>query len=535
MSAAVGATPAMRAAAARGAGGGRRSCRPAPAARGAPPPARAPRGGVAAAAAAAPAAGPSPEELYTSPSPPAGWLGPVQAARYVGTGRGLEATRTLAPGDLLFVSEPLALSEQSGGGGWDGGGGAEGEASASGGEGEGDEADEGEEGGGGGGGGGAGGGGAAYVPTDADVDDMVAQLQAAAAGAPRAAAWLAALDNGTPERAAALPDLRALASASASAPGQQQQQQPDLSSDDLADLVDLNYSCLQEDGPLAALRAASAGAEEWEAPRDLVGVWPEASLLNHSCAPNVAIAAVEGRVIARAARQVAKQSELTVSYLAGPQLLAPLSRRQAALREARGFQCRCPRCRDEARQDPQLLQLVDDVIEACSGLEADLADAVLSSRARAVDSIVTQLAAFIELADAAFNKLGLPQRSQVYVQASLFRLYELAALATAAAGEDQPRLLELLAALAGEVAPGGEEHFYWARRYRAAVEEGEGEEGRMDGALRQADATCGAAATARYGQLPRQLYRRLMAAADAAEAAEGEEGEWDEDEEGGGA
>jgi hypothetical protein len=51
-------------------------------------------------------------------------------------------------------------------------------------------------------------------------------------------------------------------------------------------------------------------------------------------------------------------------------------------------------------------------------------------------------------------------------QASLFRLYELAALATAAAGEEQPRLLELLAALSGEVAPGGEEHVYWARRYR---------------------------------------------------------------------
>lgn len=53
-----------------------------------------------------------------------------------------------------------------------------------------------------------------------------------------------------------------------------------------------------------------------------------------------------------------------------------------------------------------------------SGLEADLAEAVVGSKARAVESISGQLAAFIELADAAFNKLGLPQRSQVYVQVS---------------------------------------------------------------------------------------------------------------------
>ena len=176
-----------------------------------------------------------------------------------------------------------------------------------------------------------------------------------------------------------------------------------------------------------------------------------------------------------------------------------------------------------------------------------------------MSSIRDQLAAFIEVADAAFNKLALPQRSQIYVQvgfcggeagadgrsvavalsfplqhswvgvearwphrrsatahtleramrpraitcrplclfvlagwqrnskthatsrrapshlcaqASLFRLYELAALATAAEGDEQPRLIELLAALAAEVAPGSEEAVYWARRYRWAVWKG---------------------------------------------------------------
>jgi hypothetical protein len=42
----------------------------------------------------------------------------------------------------------------------------------------------------------------------------------------------------------------------------------------------------------------------------------------------------------RAARPVAKQAELTASYLSGALLLAPLEARQAALRGVRGFTCR---------------------------------------------------------------------------------------------------------------------------------------------------------------------------------------------------
>lgn len=56
---------------------------------------------------------------------------------------------------------------------------------------------------------------------------------------------------------------------------------------------------------------------------------------------------------------------------------------------------------------------------------------------------------------------------------------------------------------------------------RAAIEEGEGKEGRFDGALRQADQACLAAHTARYGGVSRAMYKRLMAAGDAAEDAAG--------------
>ena len=50
-------------------------------------------------------------------------------------------------------------------------------------------------------------------------------------------------------------------------------------------------------------------------------------------------------------------------------------------------------------------------------LEGDLSDAVLAGRERAVASIRDQLAAYIEVADAAFGKLALQRRSQIYVQA----------------------------------------------------------------------------------------------------------------------
>jgi hypothetical protein len=52
------------------------------------------------------------------------------------------------------------------------------------------------------------------------------------------------------------------------------------------------------------------------------------------------------------------------------------------------------------------------------------------------------------------------------LQASLFKLYELTAIAAAACGAVDARLLELLAALAGEVSPGSSEHIFWARQYR---------------------------------------------------------------------
>lgn len=127
-------------------------------------------------------------------------------------------------------------------------------------------------------------------------------------------AWLSVLDDGTPDRAAQLPDLRRLSTTPTDSPTASTAAAADsstavadspaageaggaagpatadvaaLDADLLADVVDLNYISIREDATLAALR----GVEQ----RDLVGVWPEASLLNHSCTPNTSTVAVEVR------------------------------------------------------------------------------------------------------------------------------------------------------------------------------------------------------------------------------------------------
>lgn len=72
----------------------------------------------------------------------------------------------------------------------------------------------------------------------------------------------------------------------------------------------------------------------------------------------------------------------------------------------------------------------------------------------------------VQVVDAGFSKLGVRQQSQVWLQASLLRMYELAALVSAALGSPDAQLLQLLAALAAEVAPGSREHLVWALQFR---------------------------------------------------------------------
>ncbi|GFR51097.1 hypothetical protein Agub_g13425, partial [Astrephomene gubernaculifera] len=195
------------------------------------------------------------------------------------------------------------------------------------------------------------------------------------------------------------------------------------SPDTLADVVQAN--CLEPDGGgedehvfwarrRAAERAAEAAAGEVaaageaggaegggaqivppSAPRPAVlGLWPPAAYLNHSCMPNTLAYLVGDTLFLRASRKISRDSELTLSYLpagaggaggvaggggtaaAPATLLSPLAERRAALAGGWGFQCGCSRCRGEAALDPKLRALMADVTAGVVALREELETAL---------------------------------------------------------------------------------------------------------------------------------------------------------------
>ena len=146
--------------------------------------------------------------------------------------------------------------------------------------------------------------------------------------------WLQQLDNGTPEREGQLPDLAALTEAASettttttstsSSSGQAPPglDRPQIKLDELYDLVDINHQVEVEDYAVSTLQqqqqqkqqqhgaaeasptsgageagvgptadpssSSSSSSSRYEVDHKLlVGLWPEAALINHSCSPNV--------------------------------------------------------------------------------------------------------------------------------------------------------------------------------------------------------------------------------------------------------
>ncbi|KAG2434854.1 hypothetical protein HXX76_007739 [Chlamydomonas incerta] len=162
------------------------------------------------------------------------------------------------------------------------------------------------------------------------------------------------------------------------------------------------------------------GDDGWEGDEELepagprvgpLGVWPGASLLNHSCMPNTVAFVIGDTLFVRAARKVAAGSELTVSYLpvgggadtsvfggetgaaaeddgegaaaeyeggngARGTLLSPVEARRAALEDSYGFVCGCSRCTTEEGLDPKLRALIADIADSTQGLREDLETAL---------------------------------------------------------------------------------------------------------------------------------------------------------------
>lgn len=79
------------------------------------------------------------------------------------------------------------------------------------------------------------------------------------------------------------------------------------------------------------------------------GVWPAASLFNHSCAPNVGKRRVGRRWEFWSERDVRREEELCISYLGGEEWELGRADRVERMRETWGFECACGRCVREDR------------------------------------------------------------------------------------------------------------------------------------------------------------------------------------------
>lgn len=74
------------------------------------------------------------------------------------------------------------------------------------------------------------------------------------------------------------------------------------------------------------------------------GCWPAASYFNHSCAPTIEKSR-EGRVFNfRAARDIAKGEELSITYLSSEERKMSRGQRMMILKTNWGFECGCDRC-----------------------------------------------------------------------------------------------------------------------------------------------------------------------------------------------
>ncbi|KAG1666526.1 hypothetical protein FOA52_014423 [Chlamydomonas sp. UWO 241] len=128
--------------------------------------------------------------------------------------------------------------------------------------------------------------------------------------------------------------------------------------DAVAEAVSCNsYGEDSEDAALAELRETD--------PLAFTGLWPRLSLLNHSCAPNTSVLVVGGALLLRAARPVSEGEELTTCYM-GRGRFRHVAARRAALSQAYGFHCQCDRCLVEHLVFPSVRYPLTDAPEYSS-------------------------------------------------------------------------------------------------------------------------------------------------------------------------
>eukprot|EP00980_Cylindrotheca_fusiformis_P010863 scaffold2462_cov127-Cylindrotheca_fusiformis.AAC.20 len=82
-------------------------------------------------------------------------------------------------------------------------------------------------------------------------------------------------------------------------------------------------------------------------PPHILGIFPLAAMLNHSCSPNAVRSYANGIMIVHSASPISAGSEVSWSYIPPTQVFAE---RRRALKRKHGFVCKCDRCTLEAKE-----------------------------------------------------------------------------------------------------------------------------------------------------------------------------------------
>lgn len=122
-----------------------------------------------------------------------------------------------------------------------------------------------------------------------------------------------------------------------------------------------------------------------EALTPFTALWPEVSLMEHSCWPNASLVVVgtglESRAVVRATRAILHGEPITISHLPTLDILSPLLTRKETLRRELGLICTCDRCKAEESEADMISSALQSIHEAAISIRQQLISTLMDPKA----------------------------------------------------------------------------------------------------------------------------------------------------------
>ena len=127
-----------------------------------------------------------------------------------------------------------------------------------------------------------------------------------------------------------------------------------------------------------------------EALSPFAALWPEVSLIEHSCWPNSSLVVVgsgpDARAVIRATRTILPGERISISHISTLDILSPLLVRQKTISRSLGFVCPCDRCKAEESEAHFLSPALQSIHEAAVSIRQQLASTIEDPSALRMES-----------------------------------------------------------------------------------------------------------------------------------------------------